>query len=182
MILPIVLYGNQILRKKCINITPDFGLFPLHINTIISNMCETMYNSGGIGLAAPQIGLGIRLFIVDTIQYNMENPTKSIFINAEIVEYGNETSIQLEGCLSLPGVGERVERPNWIKIKYLDENFTEHIDIFDGYSARVIQHEYDHIEGKLYIDYLSGLSKKLIKRKLQDIVQGNISTKYPSKK
>ena len=178
MILPIILYGNPTLRKTCVDITPDYE----NINVIINNMWETMYNSGGIGLAAPQVGLEIRLFVVDSAQFNTDNSIKQLFINAEILEYGEENSIQMEGCLSLPGFGERVERPNWIKIKYLDENFIEHVDIFEGYSARVIQHEYDHIEGKLFIDYLSGISKRLIRGKLQDIINGNISTKYPSKK
>ena len=166
MILPIVPYGNSMLRRKCDNIEKGYP----NLSTIIDNMWITMFASNGIGLAAPQVNLPIRLFIIETL--------KKVFINPEIVDKSLDSSLMKEGCLSIPGIGENIERPNSITIKYYDEDFILHKDNFDGMDARVIQHEYDHIEGKLFIDYVTGLKRKLIKGKLNDIVNDNIITKY----
>jgi len=167
MILKIVAYGNPVLRKKCEDITPDYP----ELAKLIADMRETMTYANGIGLAAPQINKAIRLFIVGI--------DDMVFINAKITATEGKCSF-VEGCLSIPGVGEAVNRPEKITINYFDENFVEHTKTFEGLEARVIQHEYDHIEGKLFTDHLSALSKKLIKGKLRDINDGKIKTKSPA--
>ena len=166
MILPIVPYGNSMLRRRCDNIEKGYP----NLLSIIDNMWITMFASNGIGLAAPQVNLPIRLFIVETI--------KKVFINPEIIDRSLDTCLMKEGCLSIPGIGENIERSSRITIKYRDEDYKLHKDSFEGIDARVIQHEYDHIEGKLFIDYVTGLKRKLIKGKLNDIVNDNIVTKY----
>lgn len=185
MILPIVAYGDPVLKQKCKELTKDYPNF----NELISNMYETMYGAFGVGLAAPQIGLPIRLFLVDTTPFaddeNLDEEErvkikdfKQTFINAKILEEeGNEWSFN-EGCLSIPDVREDVFRKPIITIEYLDENFEKHVKTFDGLIARVIQHEYDHIEGILFTDKLSSLKKRLIKGRLTNISKGKINIDY----
>lgn len=167
MILPIVPYGKNILRKKCVEVSQDYP----GLTSIIDNMWATLSSTYGVGLAAPQVNLGVRMFIID-------GDTKKTFINPYISSYSVETCVMTEGCLSIPGIGEKIQRPSSINISYFDIDFMEHIEFFDGLDARIIQHEYDHIEGKLFIDYLSGLSKRLIKSKLNNIMNNNVITKY----
>jgi len=186
MILPVVAYGSPILRKVCEHITPDYP----GLSKLISDMWETVYNSNGVGLAAPQINKPIRLFVVDTIQvvedfndedkrkYPDEEPIKQVFINAQKIEDTGDIWAYNEGCLSIPKVREDIQRPRQVRIKYMDEHFVEKEGVFHGITARVIQHEYDHIEGKLFIDYLSQLKKRLIKKKLDDISNGKVKTDY----
>lgn len=185
MILPIVAYGDPVLKKKAKDITKDYPKF----DTLLENMFETMYNACGVGLAAPQIGLPIRMFLVDTTPFaddedlNKEeqealNGFKQVFINVKIVkEEGDEWAFN-EGCLSIPDVREDVFRKPVITVEYLDENFKSHKETFDGLRARVIQHEYDHIEGILFTDKLSTLKKRLIKGRLTNISKGKIDVDY----
>ena len=185
MILPIVAYGDPVLRKEAEEISKDHP----KLKEVLENMWETMYNAAGVGLAAPQVGLPIRLFLVDTEPFS-DDPDlspeeqkelagfKQTFINAEIVEEtGDEWSFN-EGCLSIPNVREDVFRPEKVTITYQDENFEEHTKTFDGLIARVIQHEYDHIEGILFTDKISGLKKRLIKNKLSNISKGKTNVDY----
>ena len=186
MILPIVAYGSPILRKVCRPIDSNFKDLPI----LIENMWETLYHSNGVGLAAPQINQDIRLFLVDSLQivenadeddkenYKNEKAIKQVFINPQILSLeGNDWKYN-EGCLSIPKIREDVMRQEKVKIKYQDENFLEHIETFDGITARIILHEYDHIEGKLFIDYLSPVKKRLIKSKLEKITTGLVSVDY----
>ncbi|MEW4925166.1 peptide deformylase [Algibacter sp. 2305UL17-15] len=185
MILPIVAYGDPVLKKIGENITKDYP----KLEALLENMFETMYNAMGVGLAAPQIGLPIRLFLVDTSPFSEDEEFseeerkalkdfKRVFINAKITdEEGDEWAFN-EGCLSIPDVREDVFRQPKITIEYVDENFKKHTETFDGLIARVIQHEYDHIEGILFTDKLSTLKKRLIKGKLSNISKGKISVDY----
>lgn len=185
MILPIVAYGDAVLRKKA---DPIDQTYP-NLSQIIENMYETMYAASGIGLAAPQIGLPIRLFLVDATPFaedddltpeeqNELKDFKYAFINAQILEeVGDEWAFN-EGCLSIPDIREDVFRKPVITIKYLDENFESHVKTFNGIVARIIQHEYDHIEGILFTDKLSILKKRLIKGKLSNISKGKIQVDY----
>jgi peptide deformylase len=186
MILPVVAYGSPVLRKVCEDITPSYP----NLDKLIADMWETVYNSSGVGLAAPQINKAIRLFVVDTVQvtdefdeadkakYPDEKPIKQVFINARMIEESGNMWPYNEGCLSIPKIREDVQRNSIIKLRWQDENFVEHEGTFDGITARVIQHEYDHIEGKLFIDYLSPLKKRLLKKKLDDITKGKVKTDY----
>lgn len=186
MILPVVAYGSTILRKVCDDITPEYA----GLEKLLSDMWETLYNSNGVGLAAPQINKPIRLFIVDTIQivtdfndedkrkYPNEEPIKQIFINARKIEETGKPWGYNEGCLSIPKVREDIQRTSHVRLSYLDENFLPKEAVFHGITARVIQHEYDHIEGKLFIDYISPLKKRLLKKKLDDISKGKVHTDY----
>jgi peptide deformylase len=186
MVLPVVAYGHPVLRKKCEDIDKDYP----ELNKLIEDMWETMYHTNGVGIAAPQVNRPIRLFVVDTEQivesfdeedkrlYPNEKPTKQVFINAQVVEEGGTPWSYNEGCLSIPKVREDVKRNATIRIQYLDENFIERESTFEGITARVILHEYDHIDGKLFIDYLSPLKKRLIKKKLDDITKGKMSVSY----
>lgn len=186
MVLPIVAYGHPVLRKVCDDITAEYP----ELKKLIADMWESMYHTNGVGLAAPQINRPIRLFVVDTVQivenfdeedkaeYPNEKPIKRVFINAHKVEESGEPWAYNEGCLSIPKVREDVMRQPKVKMRYMDENFQEHEEEFDGITARVIQHEYDHIEGKLFIDYLPMLKRRLIKKKLDDISAGKIRTDY----
>ncbi|MFI1743491.1 peptide deformylase [Thalassobellus sediminis] len=185
MILPIVAYGDAVLKKKAEDITKDYP----KLDDLLVNMFETMYNAFGVGLAAPQIGLPIRLFLVDTNPFSEDEDLseeeqnnlkdfKRVFINAKIIkEEGDEWAFN-EGCLSIPDVREDVFRQPKITIEYLDENFKQHTETFDGLIARVIQHEYDHIEGVLFTDKLSTLKKRLIKGRLTNISKGKINVDY----
>ena len=185
MILPIIAYGNPILRKKCENISRNYN----KLNDLISNMWDTMYASSGVGLAAPQIGLSIRIFIVDASPFSEDEKLdkderlklstfKKVFINPELIITTNKLNTFNEGCLSIPDVREDVIRENEIIIKYYDENFTKHELELNGLRARVVQHEFDHIEGILFTDKLSTFKKKLIKGKLNNISKGKTSVDY----
>lgn len=181
MILPIYAYGQAVLKKVAIEINQDYP----NVNELIQNMWETMYKAQGVGLAAPQIGLSIRLFIVDTIQLNKEEEEKKgikkVFINAQKVEEAGEMWVYEEGCLSIPDIQGDVERLSQVKMRYLDEHFVEHTEVFTGVNARVIQHEYDHIEGVLFTEHLKPLKRRLIKRKLENIKKGNCNPDYKMK-
>lgn len=178
MLLPIYAYGQPVLKKKALPISKDYPELP----ALIQNMWDTMYHASGVGLAAPQIGLGIRLFVVDTQQMMKDEERssgiKSVFINPEIIEESGKSWSYEEGCLSIPNIRGDVERLENIKIKYLDGDFIEHETDFDGINARVIQHEYDHLEGKLFVEKLSPLKKKLIQRKLENIKKGKVAAEY----
>jgi len=188
MILPIVAYGDPVLRKKATVISFDYP----NLKELIADMHETMYNAYGVGLAAPQIGLPIRLFLVDTSPFAEDEALsekeqkqlkdfKCTFINAKILEEEGDEWAFNEGCLSIPNIREDVFRQPKIKIQYQDEEFNEHVKEFDGLVARVIQHEYDHIEGILFTDKISSFKKRLIKGKLQNISKGNIDIDYKMK-
>jgi peptide deformylase len=186
MVLPIVAYGHPVLRKVAEDITADYP----ELKKLIADMWETMYQSNGVGVAAPQVNKPIRLFVVDTIQivegfddedkrdYPNEKPIKQVFINAhKIDETGTPWSYN-EGCLSIPKVREDISRAETVRLRYMDENFQEHEAAFSGITGRVILHEYDHIDGKLFIDYLAPIKKRLIKKKLDDISNGKVRTDY----
>ena len=181
MIYPIVVYGHPVLRKKASDISSDYP----DLNALIENMFETMYYCSGVGLAAPQIGLSIRLFVIDTTPFAEDDEQaegfKKVFINAQLVEEDGDKWKFNEGCLSIPGIREDVERKDFITLRYMDENFVEHVEEFSGMIARVIQHEYDHIEGVLFTDKLSPLRKRLIKGKLTDISKGITDADYKIK-
>ena len=178
MKLPIVAYGDPVLKKVGTDIDKDYP----GLKQLISDMFDTMYYANGVGLAAPQIGLPIRLFIVDTGEDEDGTPGyKKVFINAEILEETGEAWSFNEGCLSIPDIRENIMRKPNVKITYFDENWVEHTDDVDGMPARVIQHEYDHIEGKLFTDKVSVLRKTMLKSKLDAISKGNIKTDYKMK-
>ncbi|MBT8280230.1 MAG: peptide deformylase [Muriicola sp.] len=185
MILPIVAYGDPVLRKVGTEIEKDYE----GLETLIENMWETMYNANGVGLAAPQIGLPIRLFMVDTSPFADDDELsekeqkqlkdfKQVFMNAEMIEETGKTWPFNEGCLSIPDIREDVTRKDTITLRYQDENFKEHTETFDGILARVIQHEYDHIQGILFTDKVSSLKKRLLKGKLTNISKGKIQVDY----
>jgi peptide deformylase len=186
MILPIVAYGSPILRTICKDIDADFH----NLSILIENMWETMYNSSGVGLAAPQVNKGIRLFVIDSTQiftnmdeddkgkYPDEPGFKQVFINAQVQKLNGEEWSYNEGCLSIPKIREDVHRNEEVTLEFLDENFEPHTKTFNGITARVILHEYDHIEGRLFIDYLQPLKRKLLKSKLDDISKGKVSVDY----
>jgi peptide deformylase len=175
---PVTVYGDPLLRKKAKNIDKDDP----QLKEIIENMWETMYYSDGVGLAAPQIGKSIRLFLIDASSGADEEPElegfKKVFINAEVIETSGEEWVMNEGCLSLPEIREDVTRKDEVRIRYFDENFVEHEETFKGFAGRVIQHEYDHLEGVLFIDYLSPLRKRLLKSKLNAIATGKVHPHY----
>ena len=181
MIYPVVVYGNAVLRKEAEEIDKNYENLP----AIIENMWETMYKADGVGLAAPQVGLKIRLFVIDGADISENYPElkdfKKVFINAKIIEADGEPITQYEGCLSFPGIREEVTRPKRIRIVYCDENFQIHDEVYEDQRARIVQHEYDHIEGKLFIDHLSPLRKRLIKGKLNAISYGKVETEYKVK-
>lgn len=178
MILEIYAYGQPVLRKKAAPITADYENLP----QLLENMWETMYEASGVGLAAPQIGRSIRLFIIDSKQLMDEGEEdkgiKQVFINAEVLKEEGSMWPYEEGCLSIPDITGDVERPKTVTIRYQDENFETFEKTFTGVNARVIQHEYDHIEGKLFIEKLKPLKRKMIKRKLEKIKKGDIKQRY----
>tara|TARA_B110000444_G_scaffold145364_1_gene135948 strand:+ start:43 stop:633 length:591 start_codon:yes stop_codon:yes gene_type:complete len=188
MLLPIIAYGHPVLKRKAEVLNKDYP----KLLELIDNMFETMYNANGVGIAAPQIGLSIRLFIVDTSPFSEDESLsdkdkselksfKKIFINPEILdETGDDWSFE-EGCLSIPNIRESISRQESIKIQYFDENFNKHIESYEGLLARVIQHEYDHIEGILFTDKLSSFKKQLLKKKLLKISSGKLSFDYEMK-
>lgn len=188
MILPIVAYGDPVLKRKALPISESYE----GLEQLIASMWETMYHAHGVGLAAPQIGKSIRLFVIDGSPFaDDEDATpsdqlvlktfKKVFINAEMItEEGDDFSFT-EGCLSIPDVREDVTRPSVIRLRYLDEDFIEHVEEFSGLAARIIQHEYDHIEGILFTDKLSPLKKRLIKGRLDKISRGMVESDYRMK-
>ena len=179
MILPIVAYGSNVLRSQCKEIDSSYP----NLDQLIENMFETMYAASGVGLAAPQINKSIRLFIVDTSPFkDDESPDhvvcKKIFINPKITSITGESWSFSEGCLSIPEVREDVKRLSEITIEYFDKEFNKYIETYDGLNARVILHEYDHIEGILFVDKISPLRKRMIKGKLKDISNGTLNANY----
>lgn len=188
MILPIVGYGDAVLRKKGEDISKDYP----QLDQLIANMFDTMYNAYGVGLAAPQIGLSIRLFVIDTTPFSENddlskqeqeelNGFKKVFINPKILKEEGGLWAFNEGCLSIPGIHEDVTRHDKITIEYYDENFQKQTEEFDGLRARVIQHEYDHIEGILFTDKISSLKKRLNEKKLKNIMEGKTNVDYRMK-
>jgi len=185
MIYPIIAYGDPVLRKKTEELTADYS----KLDALIENMFETMYTAHGIGLAAPQIGKAVRLFIVDASPFEDDEDLseeeqefvstfKRVFINPKIIEETGDEWVFNEGCLSIPDVREDVFRQAVVTIEYFDENFKKHKETVDGMAARIIQHEYDHVEGILFTDKLSPLKKRLIKSKLINISKGNVKIDY----
>ncbi len=186
MILPIVAYGNPVLRKVAVPITNEYP----QLEKLIENMWETMYASNGVGLAAPQINKGIRLFVIDTAQIfaNMDEKEiaeysdapgeKLVFINAQVEKLEGDEWVYNEGCLSIPKIREDIYRQERVTITYANEQFETKTKTFVGLTARVILHEYDHIEGKLFIDHISAFKRKLMRGKLNDITKGNVSVDY----
>ncbi len=181
MILPIYTFGNTKKRKIAEPIDQDY----LGLKDLIKNMYDTMVHAEGVGLAAPQIGIPIRLIVIDLAPLKEDNPElgdfKVTMINPELLEESENEVEYDEGCLSIPGINETVSRPEAIKISYMDENFIEHVEVYDGYKARVVQHEYDHLEGHLFTDKIKPLRRQLIKGKLTNIVKGKASCKYKIK-
>lgn len=179
MILPIYTYGQPVLRKISQDITPDYP----NLKELIANMFETLTESDGVGLAAPQIGLDIRLVVIDLDVLSEDLPEykdfRKAYINPHILEY-DDTGVDSseEGCLSIPGIHETVKRPTRIHVKYTDEDFNEHDEWVEGYLARVMQHEFDHLDAKMFIDRISPLRKQLIKNKLKAILQGRFKCSY----
>ncbi|HOY05841.1 MAG TPA: peptide deformylase [Saprospiraceae bacterium] len=182
MILPIYAYGQPVLKKVATPITADYT----DLATLIANMWETMYQADGVGLAAPQIGLSIRLFVIDTLQLERKKDEieetdkgfKKTFINAEMLEETGDPWAYEEGCLSIPRIRGDVERPAVIRLRYQNEQFETFEETFSGIDARVIQHEYDHIQGILFTERLKPLKKRLIQRKMDDIRQGKVNADY----
>ena len=182
MILPIYLYGQSVLRKVTEDITPDYP----ELDTLIQNMWETLAQAEGVGLAAPQIGLPIRLVIIDLDPLADEYPEykdfRKVYINAHIIETSEETDSMEEGCLSIPGVHEKVTRPTRIRVQYMDENFQEHDEWVGGFLARAMQHEFDHLEGKVFVDRLSPLRRQMNKNRLMNLLKGKAHCAYKTKR
>lgn len=183
MILPIYIYGQPVLRKVAEDITPDYP----ELKQLISNMYETLDASNGVGLAAPQIGLDIRVVVIDLDVLSEDFPEykgfRKAFINAHIIECDEESKTESleEGCLSIPGISEKVTRPTRIHVKYLDEEYQEHDEWVEGYLARVMQHEFDHLEGTMFVDRISPLRKNMIAGKLKNIIKGKFRCAYRTK-
>lgn len=182
MILPIYIYGQPVLRKESADIEKDYP----NLKELLANMFETMEESNGVGLAAPQIGLNIRVVVIDLDVLSEDFPEykgfKKGFINPHIIEYDETNTESLEeGCLSLPGIQEKVTRPTRIHVQYLDEDLNEHDEWVEGYLARVMQHEFDHLDAKMFIDRISSLRKQLIKSKLKALLQGRYRCSYRTK-
>lgn len=179
MILPIYAYGQPVLRKKALPITKEYP----DLQKLIEDMFETMYSAKGVGLAAPQIGRDIRLFVIDTIQLDKKNQTatgiKQVFINAELIDESGDPWMYEEGCLSIPDIHVDIERNPTIHLKYYDQDWNEHINVFEKINARVIQHEHDHIEGILFIDRMKPLKRRLINGKLEKIKKGDVEVDHP---
>ncbi len=181
MIYPIEIYGSQILRNRSVDIDSTYP----DLEKLIEDMRLTLDVCEGVGLAAPQIGKNIRLFIVDCTPWGEDHPElrdyRKVIINAEIYEHSEEEDLFEEGCLSLPGLHERVKRPVAIRMRYMDENFVEHDEEFDGLPARVIQHEYDHLEGQVFTDHLAPLRRNLLKGKFQGFLKKKYRCHYKTK-
>ena len=183
MILPIYTYGQPVLRKEAQDITPEYP----ELSALVDNMFETLTASDGIGLAAPQIGLDIRLVVIDLDVLSDDMPEykdfRHVYINPYILEYDEDSKKETmeEGCLSLPGIHESVTRTTRIHVKYQDENFVEHDEWVEGYLARVMQHEFDHLEGKMFIDRMPPFRKQLIFGKLKSLLKGKVRCSYRTK-
>ena len=177
-IFPIYAFGHSVLKEKAQDIPKDYE----GLEDLVASMFETMYNASGVGLAGPQIGLSLRIFVIDSSlmfeEEEKDRGIKRVFINAEKVEETGEKWDYKEGCLSIPGVSEKVSRPTHVRLRYFDEHFNEHEEVFDEITARVIQHEYDHIEGVLFTDHIGPLARTKIKRKLKDIKNGKTKAEY----
>jgi peptide deformylase len=178
MIYPIVVYGHPVLKKVAVDIDRDYP----DLQQFVMDMFETMHNAEGLGLAAPQVGKSIRLFVIDGEPIAEDEPEmalfRKVFINAHIVERSGDLVPMNEGCLSIPNIREEVKRESHVRIKYFDENWNEFDEVYDGYKARVIQHEYDHLDGKLFVEKINPLKKQLIKGKLSDISRGKFDADY----
>jgi peptide deformylase len=181
MILPMYIFGQSVLRKSAETISSDYP----NLKELISNMFETLRKADGVGLAAPQVGLPIRLAVIDLDVISDDNPEykdfRQVYINPEIIETSEETCSMEEGCLSIPGIHESVKRPVKIRAKFYDENMVEHDEWFDGFLARAMQHEFDHLNGKMFVDQLSPFRKQLIKSKLINMTKGKIYCNYKVK-
>ncbi len=182
MILPIYTYGQPVLRQVAEDIEPDYP----QLSELIQNMWDTLAKSDGIGLAAPQVGLSIRLIIIDLTPLAEDMPQyadfRRVYINPYIEEYDEtETDVSEEGCLSLPGIHEKVRRPTRVRLTWQDEQFEEHDEWIDGYLARVVQHEVDHLDGEVFTDHLKGLRRQMIKSQLSDLLKGRFSCSYKVK-
>lgn len=176
MIYPIVMYGDPVLRQRAKDIEPGTDL-----KQLVDDMFETLEAANGIGLAAPQIGKSIRLFVVDGTSLDEEpgmEDFKKVFVNAALVEEAGAPWEFEEGCLSIPNIREKISRKGQLRIRYYDENWNPFEETYDGMKARIIQHEYDHIEGKMFVDYLTPLKKRILKGKLADISKGKVDTEY----
>lgn len=175
---PITVYGDPVLRRVAEPISPDYP----GLEEFLTHFWETMYYADGVGLAAPQVGLSIRIFVIDASVMADEDPSlagfKKVFINPTILETWGETKVLEEGCLSLPEIRENVVRPNMVRIRYQDEKFQWHEEEYSGYVARVIQHEYDHLEGRMFVDYLSPLRRKILRGRLMAISRGKVTPHY----
>ena len=181
MLLPIYLYGQAVLRKEAQDVPADYP----DLKTLAANMFQTMEKANGVGLAAPQVGLALRMFVVDGNGLESDFPECKDFrrcmINPEIIEQSKETNVKDEGCLSVPGIYESVKRPDWIVIRYKDEDMVEHEEKVTGFAARMTLHEYDHLDGKMFIDHVSPLRKQLLKNKLTAILKGKVDIQYKYK-
>lgn len=182
MILPIYLYGQPVLRRP----TEDLEQGEIDVKELVANMYETLTAAEGCGLAAPQVGLSKRLFVVDGTELKEDYPEcadfKQAFINPEIIEESEDTSTYSEGCLSLPGISENVVRPKTITVRYLDENFKEHTDTFTDFKARIVLHEYDHLEAHVFTDRISPIRRQFCKNKLTNIAKGKTGARYKYKR
>jgi peptide deformylase len=178
MILPVFLYGSPVLRKVATDIPENYP----NLDELIGNLFETMYNSEGIGLAAPQVGISLRIFVIDASPLEEDDASlkdfKKVFINPQIISYEGELISYNEGCLSIPEIREDVERESTVLIRYCERDFKYREEYFRGIAARIIQHEYDHLEGRLFTDLISPLKKRLLKRKLTSISKGKVDVKY----
>lgn len=180
MKLPIYLYGHPVLRKVSTDITPEYPA----LKELLADMFETMYDSDGVGLAAPQIGRNDRIIVIDASPLADSYPelagVKMVLLNPvlDVLDDG-PAATRAEGCLSLPGLSENVTRTEKVRLRWLDEDFRPHDRVFEGFLARILQHEYDHLEGRVYIDHISGIRKQLIRRKLANIVEGRVRCEYP---
>ena len=181
MILPVYIYGQPVLREVAEDITPDYP----HLKELIADLYETLDHADGVGLAAPQVGLNIRVVVINLDIVSDDIPELKgyihTFINPHVIETNDEMEDMEEGCLSLPGIHERVRRPTKVHVRYLDENFQEHDEWKEGYVARVMQHEFDHLDGKLFIDYLSPLRRQLIRGKWNAMLKGKARSSYKMK-
>lgn len=181
MILPVYLYGQPVLRKEAEDVPKDYP----ELKQLVENMFETMYNADGVGLAAPQVGLSLRLLVIDADVMGDDFPEckgfKRAMINPDIIEESEEEISMEEGCLSLPGVHEKVSRAQKIRVKYFDQDWEEHDEVVDGFAARVVQHECEHLEGHVFIDNVSAIRRQLNKGKLNSIIKGTARCSYRAK-
>jgi peptide deformylase len=181
MILPVYLYGHPVLRKEAEDVPEEYP----GLKKLVADMFETMYQAEGIGLAAPQVGLSIRLLVLDAEpmadDYSECKGFKRVMVNPDIVEFSEEEIALEEGCLSLPGIHEKVARPVWIRVEYEDENRVKHNEEVEGFAARVVQHECEHLDGQVFIDNIPAIRRQLNKRKLTNIIKGTAACSYKIK-